>query len=221
MNGAAPAIVRVWDPLVRIGHWVLVAGFAVAYVTEDDLLAVHVWAGYVVGIVVLVRVVWGFAGPRYARFADFVRGPGQILAYLRDLLLFRAKRYIGHSPGGGAMVVALLVSLAATVVTGLVLYGEEKHAGPLAPLFAAAAPGSPAGLMTAAADEAQAPQVANEKEEEESLEEVHEFLANLTLALVIAHIVGVALASIVHRENLVAAMITGRKRAGDPGEAGG
>jgi cytochrome b len=213
MNGTAP-LVRVWDPLVRVGHWVLVIAFFVAYFTEDDLLGVHVWAGYVVGIVLVVRILWGFVGPRYARFSDFVRAPGEVFAYLRGLILFRAPRYIGHSPGGGAMVIALLLSLAATVVTGLVLYAQEHRAGPLAPLFASNAPAR-AGLVinTALADEKQGERAGEEGTEDEALEEVHEFLANLTVALVITHVLGVLLASTVHRENLIGAMITGRKRA--------
>jgi cytochrome b len=207
MNTTGQPIVRVWDPLVRIGHWVLVAAFFVAYLTEDDLLGVHVWAGYVVGIVLLVRLVWGFIGPRYARFSDFVRGPRQTFGYLGDLVRFRARRYIGHSPGGGAMVIALLLFLAATVVTGLVLYAEEEHAGPLAPLFAA-----DLLLKPAAADEREALRARTGGSEDETLEDVHDFLANVTLILIVFHIGGVLLASAVHRENLLGAMVTGYKR---------
>jgi cytochrome b len=205
MNGIA--FVRVWDPLVRVGHWSLVAAFAVAYLTEDDLLGVHVWAGYVVGIILVARLTWGFVGPRYARFSDFVRGPGQVFAYLRDLVLFRARRYIGHSPGGGAMVIALLLCLAATVFTGLLVYGKEKHAGPLAPLYAANA-----GASGAVADEKGRQRAGAGGAEDQILEEVHDFLANLTLILIGFHIAGVLLASLVHRENLIGAMITGYKR---------
>jgi cytochrome b len=122
--------VLVWDPLLLIGHWVIVAGFTVAYFTEDDFLSVHVWASYVVGASVTIRVIWGFVGPRYARFADFVFGPSTILSYVIDLLRLRRERFIGHSPAGAAMVFILLICLAGTVVTGLALYGAERRQAP-------------------------------------------------------------------------------------------
>jgi cytochrome b len=213
MDRSSLRYVRVWDPLVRFGHWALVAAFAVAYLTQDDLLNVHVWAGYAVGIIVIVRTGWGFVGPRHARFSDFFRGPVQILAYLRDLLFFRARRYLGHSPAGGAMVIALLISLAATVASGIALYGAEKHAGPLQGLFAGTDSAPVIGVVhPAAAEEGSRAQHGNAENNEELLEGAHEFFANLTLGLVILHVFGVLLASAVHRENLIRAMITGDKR---------
>ena len=204
-----PASTLVWDLLVRFGHWALVAAFAVAYLSAEeeagspDLL--HVWGGYVVGAIVVVRVVWGFVGPRHARFSDFVRSPVVALAYLIDLLYGRAPRYVGHSPAGGAMVVALLLCLAATVTTGLMVYGEQGK-GPLAVVMMndAAANGNEVGHRALAETRGE--------RTENTIGELHGVMANITVALIVAHISGVVDASLVHKENLVLAMITGRKR---------
>lgn len=80
--------VRVWDPLVRLFHWTLVVTFAVAFLAEDELLGLHVWAGYLALTLVGIRVLWGLIGTRHARFSDFVRGPRAIIAYLRECSSF-------------------------------------------------------------------------------------------------------------------------------------
>lgn len=212
-------MVRVWDPVVRIGHWLLVGGFAVAFLVEDDLLWLHSWAGYLVAAVVAVRVVWGFIGPRHARFTDFVTGPGRALAYLRALATGRAERHIGHSPAGGAMTVALLLALALTAFSGMATLAIEENQGPLAPWMGAqASPGETqffALVMPAKADDDNGDRNRDGREggKKETLwKDAHELFANLTLALIIAHVAGVVLASLVHRENLARAMVTGMKR---------
>ena len=146
--------------------------------------------------------------------------------YLFDLLAFRAKRYLGHSPAGGAMVLALLLGMAATVWSGLELYAIEENAGPLASMTTSQSAGTHAGSrFDARADEndkESREEGRDEEEEEEELEgedddelweEIHEVLANVLLVLVILHIAGVLLASVVHRENLTRSMVTGYKRA--------
>ena len=196
-------MVRVWDPLVRIGHAVLILGFAIAFVTEGEPAWLHEWAGYAVAATVATRIVWGFVGPRNARFASFVTRPAAALTYLRQLLMFRAPRHLGHSPAGGIMVVALLVGLAATTATGVAYLGLSRNRGPLAPVLGAEA----AALEATAAARGEK----RFRRPGRWLKQVHEAAANITLLLVIAHIGGVVLASVVHRENLPRAMLDGRK----------
>jgi hypothetical protein len=81
MSEAASSSEAVWDLFVRAAHWTIVAGFFVAYFTEDDALTLHVWAGYAVGFVVLLRIVWGFVGPRHARFTEFLYRPSEVVSY--------------------------------------------------------------------------------------------------------------------------------------------
>ena len=204
--------VAVWDPIVRIGHWVLVIAFAVAYLTAEEETGstnvLHVWGGYIIGAIVILRVIWGFVGPRYARFSDFICGPLTALRYLVDLIAGRAQRYLGHSPAGGAMVIALLLCLAGTVATGVVAYGERGK-GPLTADSAVIAT-----TVRAEESEARGGSVEGQgsKGEKSVVGELHGALANVTLALVILHILGVGVASYAHRENLVTAMLFGRKR---------
>lgn len=178
--------VKVWDPLVRVFHWTLVTAFTVAFLTEDEWLDLHVLAGYTVLGLVGLRLVWGLIGTRHARFGDFVRGPSIVLAYVGDVIRGRARRYLGHNPAGGAMIVALLAFLTLTSLTGLFAYGASELAGPFAGAF-----DSPRWV--------------------DPLEELHEVLANLTLVLAGVHVAGVVASSLLHRENLVRAMVTGTK----------
>ena len=186
---AEGAHVRVWDPLVRIFHWSLAAAFTTALLAGEDWLAIHTLAGYTIVGLVVFRMLWGFVGSPYARFSSFVRPWPEALAYLKALLAWRACRYLGHNPAGGAMIVLLLLSLLAAALTGMVLYGIGDQAGPLAGLAAHA------GFAW-----------------EDRFEAVHEFLANFTLLLVAVHLLGVALGSLMHRENLIRAMLDGCKR---------
>ncbi|MBW4089956.1 MAG: cytochrome B [Proteobacteria bacterium] len=205
--------VAVWDPLVRIGHWALVVAFAVAYLSAEEesggIDALHVWGGYAVGAIVVLRVLWGFVGPRHARFSDFAYGPVTAVRYLAGLVRGRSRRYLGHSPAGGAMVFLLLAFLAATVGTGLVAYGDLGK-GPLAH-----ATGPANARAYGDQDENRTGAAPRGESAESALGELHDTLANITLGLIILHILGVGLASVVHRENLARSMVTGRKRAED------
>lgn len=171
--------VLVWDPFVRVFHWSLAGLFVFCFATGDVWEQPHEWAGYAIAALVVSRVVWGLFGPRHARFSDFVFRPSIILGFLRDSLHFRAKRYLGHNPAGGAMVLALLGSMAVICATG-VMMGMDAFWG------------------------------------EAWVEDLHVAASWGAIALIVLHIGGVVLASIEHRENLVRAMLTGRKRAEAP-----
>ena len=200
-------VVHVWDPLVRIGHWLLVVAFGVAIVTQGEPELVHTWAGYAIAGYVIVRVIWGFVGPPSARFTAFVTSPARAVRYFSDLLRGQAPRYLGHSPAGGIMVLLLLVSLAATTTAGMVLYAVHDHEGPLAGLIGGDASTAAPATVETPNGESHRP----EDPREEFWEELHEFLAYLTLTLVVGHLGGVLLASRVHSENLAKAMLTGEK----------
>ena len=170
-----PAMVKVWDLFVRMFHWSLVAMFGVAYATGDEIERVHIAAGYAITGLIALRIAWGILGPHHARLSSFVRTPREVFIYLRDAALLKAPRYIGHNPAGGAMILALLVMLAGTCITGYMMTTDAYWGS-------------------------------------KWLEHVHEALANLTVVLIVFHVLGVLFASFKHRENLVKAMITGRKR---------
>ncbi len=199
--------IKVWDPLVRLFHWSLVAAFVIAYLSGDELEDVHVLAGYFIAGLVVFRLIWGVVGTRHARFSDFVFSPPTVIAYLKDTLAFRAKRYIGHNPAGGAMVVALLISLSMATLSGMKLLAVEENEGPFAAIQIENI--SPVAIAMADEDE---DEEHDEGEEESVWEEVHEFFVNFTLLLVLLHLAGVALSSFAHGENLPRAMVTGTKR---------
>ncbi len=113
--------VYVWDPLVRLSHWVVAFSALLAYYTHGGLLTVHRFAGYLVLLLVIARIAWGFVGNEHARFSNFVVSPTGTLRYLRLLMLGRETRSIGHNPAGGAMIVVLLKLLLVIGASGWLL----------------------------------------------------------------------------------------------------
>lgn len=205
-NGPMPTV-RVWDPLVRVFHWGLVLAFATAWISADEVQPLHELAGYTVMVLVGFRLIWGVIGTRYARFTQFVKGPKATFAYMRSMIRGRERRYLGHNPAGAAMILVLLLTIAGTALTGWLM--EE-------PTRLALLPDMPVIIAPAwASDDDEAPDGA---EVEGPLKELHEVLANLTLLLAVLHVGGVVLASVRHRENLARAMVTGDKRAAEPGD---
>ena len=190
--------VLVWDAPVRIFHWALVLSVAATATTgflfPANWLSVHIWAGACVAALILFRLLWGMTGSTYSRFRFFPLTPGGLITHVRDILKGRIHRTAGHNPLGAWMVVSLLLALSALVLSGVIMLGGMHKQGP-GKSFVSFATG-------------------------DFLREPHEILAWLLLALIAMHISGVVFESLRSRENLVQAMITGRKRPGFSGEVG-
>ncbi|MBL8418759.1 MAG: cytochrome b/b6 domain-containing protein [Dechloromonas sp.] len=130
--------ILVWDLPVRLGHWLMVGGFALAWLTGDSetFRLVHVIAGATVLAVASFRLPWGFIGSRYARFVDFVRGPTRVRSYAMSLLKLQPEHHVGHNPAGGWAIVLLLGLGILTGLAGWAIYNdigghwlEELHEG--------------------------------------------------------------------------------------------
>jgi cytochrome b len=113
--------VRVWDPVVRVFHWSVVAGCVLNLAIFTDGKGAHRWIGYGVALALAIRVVWGFVGSRHARFSDFVPGPAALVTYLKALARGQEPRFIGHNPAGAVMMLALMALLAVVSLTGWML----------------------------------------------------------------------------------------------------
>ncbi|HXZ15489.1 MAG TPA: cytochrome b/b6 domain-containing protein [Roseiarcus sp.] len=176
-DGAASGVeIEVWDPLVRLFHWTVVAGCIVDLFVLEDGKAGHRLIGYVVAAALAVRVVWGFLGSKHARFADFAPTPRKLGQYLKALLRREEPRYIGHNPAGAVLMLTLMGLLAAVSITGWLLTLDAYFGN-------------------------------------EALEELHEGIADLILVLAGAHAAAAIYEGRRQKENLVWAMVTGRKRA--------
>ncbi len=180
--------VKVWDLFVRFFHWALGLAVLGSFLTseQDGLVHWHARIGLAVLALVAARVAWGFLGPQPARFSAFVRGPRAVLAYAKEMLGGRPRPHLSHNPLGGAMVVALLGVLLGLVVTGSLVYAGPEFAGPLT------------GHVSRSTARA--------------LKEVHEGFSGALIALVVAHVAGVSLSSLLERQNLVKGTVTGWKR---------
>ena len=165
----------VWDRFVRVFHWSLLALLLIALFSHGGLLDLHRLAGYGVIALVAMRIIWGFVGSRYARFASFVPTPAGLAHYLAQMLRGREPPTIGHNPAGAVMILLLLAVISAVSITGLLL--DTQTYRDYRPLHA-----------------------------------WHDGLTDLLLVLAAIHVVGVTVTSLRHKENLVSAMITGRKR---------
>ena len=181
--------VKVWDRFLRFFHWTLALCFATAFISgEVHASTIHVLVGYVLCVLLAARVYWGFKGSEYARFRAFIFPVSEALEYLRSMLKGNPRHYFGHNPAGALMVFTMFGLLALIFVSGLLTLGTIDFEGPLVFL-------------------------ANSVSDDLSyvFRHLHEFLPPVALGLVVLHLLGVLVGSIQHKENLVRAMLTGKK----------
>jgi len=181
---ARKSTVYVWDIPLRLFHWSLLAAVATSLFTaEFGPMSVHLISGHVVLALLVFRLVWGFAGGRYARFAHFVKGPGTVIAYARKLKSGIGAAHPGHNPMGGWSVLAMIAALSVQILTGLYANDDILTEGPLADTVT--------------------------KATSDYLTYIHHLSSNAVYALIGLHVAAVAFYS--HKgQRIVAAMITGR-----------
>lgn len=198
VSDSADAHLKIWDLPTRIFHWLLVVSFIAAYVTNwlgVSYFTYHLWVGYFVVILLVFRILWGIVGTHHAQFINFVRHPIESLKYALHLTKGKAKSYPGHNPLGALMVLTLLLVLLLQAVTGLFSNDEIFNIGPLY------------GYVS--------------HELSLQLTAIHKELFYWILGAVAIHVSAVLFYVFVKRENLIKAMITGKKPARDLEEAKG
>jgi cytochrome b len=196
-----------WDPLLRLAHWGIAGVVLANYAFTKEGGSVHIALGWAGMALLLLRLIWGFVGPREARFASFPPNPMAALRHLGGLLRGKAPQYPSHNPAGALMAYALWACLAVLMLTGLGMSGLSPFAR--ADLEAAVAEGDWSVLVEEDGD------AEGENPFGDVLEEVHEVAANLILILAVLHVAGVAVESRALRRNLLAPMlITRRGRKG-------
>src|SRR5688500_16173521 len=186
MNSPATEV-RVWDWPVRLTHWLFVGCLAVSWWSaEERAMDWHRYSGYALLGLLVFRIYWGFAGSSSARFSTFVRGPGSVVSYLRGS--GEQHRDAGHNPLGGWSVAAMLTLMLAQVLIGLFVSDVDGiESGPLSHLVSF--------------------------DTSRTLAEIHEIVFNAILALVALHIAAILFYLLAKRDNLIAAMLTGKRRA--------
>ncbi|MCF6218660.1 MAG: cytochrome b/b6 domain-containing protein [Gammaproteobacteria bacterium] len=181
--------IKVWDGLVRGFHWLVLLSFVAAYLTSQfGMQQTHILIGYLIALLLVVRIAWGFVGSQHARFADFIATPTEVWRYLKASFRNDPPHYLGHNPAGGWMVLVLMGALLLMAISGVILVAVIEFEGPLLSLLS--------GMSDQWAYRFSA---------------LHEWVLDLLWLLIVGHLLGVVVASIQHKENLPHAMVTGYK----------
>jgi cytochrome b len=181
--------IRVWDLPTRLFHWSLVASvlwtLITGFVLPDRFFFLHAYGGYVIIGLIGFRLLWGFIGSRYSRFASFPPSLSAAREHVGKLLSGKHTQHVGHNPLGGLMIYALLGVLLLLTASGLIAWAGEENQGPLV------------GQVSRYVGHL--------------FEEFHEGLAFGLIAMIGLHLIGVIGESLLSRINLARSMVTGFK----------
>ena len=182
----------IWGIPTRIFHWLLVISLVVAYIVEESNLTLHVALGYMAGILVLFRLVWGLIGPRYSHFRDFPAGIGSQLEFARGFGK-TGKVYAGHNPPASVVMLLIMIGVVCVVCTGMLTLAQEGGQGILKSVVL--------------------PDYIEFKD-------IHEASVNVLIALVIFHLAGILIDFILHKSNsALKSIFTGYKSGIDSGDS--
>lgn len=204
MDAAGTMAVRGWDPLVKLTHWGIALAVLVNGIFTEEGSDWHVWVGTGMAALLLVRLLWGFIGPREARFSAFPPSPARAADHVADIVAGRQVAHASHNPLGALMAYALWGTLAVVAATGFAMSGvpgttTARVEAPMVPAVSA-----PLAPVAAESDEERDEREEGEDSDDgegserreggegpEWIEEVHEVAANLLFVLAALHIGGV------------------------------
>ncbi len=178
----------VWDLPLRLFHWLLVLSLGALWASGEagfDWMQYHMYLGYWTLGLIVFRLIWGFVGPKHARFGSFVASPAAIWRYARGLAAGTMIQTVGHNPLGGIMVIVMLVLVCFQITTGLFATDDILWTGP----YNGVVSGETADRLTS----------------------LHHLNFNFILAAVALHLMAIAFYFLVKKQNLIAAMLHGKK----------
>lgn len=180
----------VWDLPLRLFHWLFVVSIAASWGTAKlgvEWMQYHFYLGYFMIGLLTFRIIWGFIGPRHARFASFLTGPSGCIAYARGFFSANSHVSVGHNPLGGLMVIVMLLLVITQVTSGLFTTDDVIWTGPYYPAVS--------------------------KDTSSLLSTVHNINFNILLGAIALHLLAIGYYRMVKKQNLVSAMFTGLKPA--------
>ncbi len=216
--------IPVWDLFIRIFHWSLVLLISIAYATADEMEALHRYIGYSVFGLIISRFIWGFIGTKHALFSDFICSPLKGMTYIKELISGKPKYYTGHNPAAAWMIIFFLMCSMVVCFSGYMAHTNKEAK------YSSGFNASSFLITNAYADDHKREAYGHKnnqhdghgKREREKGKrdgfwcELHEASAQAMIFLIVMHIIGVAISSWLHNENLTKSMITGVKIAHIP-----